>query len=126
MPVKLQIAVSRASLIFQKRFPDAVNTLGRLYIASIGSTRSHIATTKQKIIIPKIWKHCPLKSSYVAPRDSFQEVAPGNMVLTMQHCIVNEQKSSVYPVSFGNIITLSVDQIGVNDDSGKTFLSAFH
>ena len=24
--VKLQIAVSRASLIFQKRFPDAVNT----------------------------------------------------------------------------------------------------
>ena len=26
MPVKLQIAVSGASLIFQKRFPDAVNT----------------------------------------------------------------------------------------------------
>ena len=25
MPVKLQIAVSRASLIFQKRFPDAAN-----------------------------------------------------------------------------------------------------
>ena len=26
MPVKLQFAVPRASLIFQKRFPDAVST----------------------------------------------------------------------------------------------------
>ena len=66
--MKLQIAVSRASLIFQKRFPDAVNTRGRLYIASTACTRSHIATTKQKIIISKIRKKCPLKSSYVAPR----------------------------------------------------------
>ena len=47
MPVKLQIAVSRASLIFQKRFPDAVNTSGRPYVASTAGTRSHIATTKQ-------------------------------------------------------------------------------
>ena len=66
--VKLQIAVSRVSFIFQKRFPDAVNTSGRPYIASIGCTRSQIATTKQKIIISKIRKNCPLKSSYVAAR----------------------------------------------------------
>ena len=66
--MKLQIAVSRASLIFQKRFPNAINTYGRLYIASTACTRSHIATTKRKIIISKIQKNCPLKSSYVAPR----------------------------------------------------------
>ena len=69
MAVKLQVAVSRASLIFQKRFPDAVNTYEREYIASTVCNRSHIATTKQKIIISKIRKNYPLKSSYVAPRD---------------------------------------------------------
>ena len=64
----------RALFLVQKRFPDAVNTQGRLYIASrlnitsIACTRSHIATTMQIIIIiPKIRKNCPLKSSYVAP-----------------------------------------------------------
>ena len=57
MPVKLQITVSRASLIFQKRFTDAVNTLGMPYIASTACTRSHIATTKQKMIISKIRKN---------------------------------------------------------------------
>ena len=62
------LLVSRASLIFQKRFPDAVNTWWRQYIASTACTRSHIAITKQKIIISKIRKNCPLKSSYVAPR----------------------------------------------------------
>ena len=67
MPV--QIAFSRASLIFQKRFPDAVNTKRRPYVASTGCTRSQIATTKLKIIITKIRKNCPLKSSYVAPRE---------------------------------------------------------
>ena len=44
--MKLQIAVSRASLIFQKRFPDAVSTYGRLNIASTLCTRANIATTK--------------------------------------------------------------------------------
>ena len=68
MPLKLQIAVSRASLIFQKRFPEAVNTEGTPYVASTACTRSHIATAKQKIIISKIRKKYPLKSSYVAPR----------------------------------------------------------
>ena len=48
--MKLQIAVSQASLI-----------------ASAACTRSHKATTKRKIIISKIRKSCPLKSSYVAP-----------------------------------------------------------
>ena len=33
-------------------------------------TRSHIATTKQKIKISKIRKNCPLKSFYVAPREN--------------------------------------------------------
>ena len=55
-----------------ERFPDAVNTQGRLYIASTACSRSHIATTKQKIIISKIRKNCPLKSSYVAPGDLVQ------------------------------------------------------
>ena len=68
MPVKLHIEVSRVSLIFQKRFPDVVNTYGRSYMASTDCTRSHIATTKQKIITSKIRKNYPLKSSYVAPR----------------------------------------------------------
>ena len=42
---------------------------GFKYIASTACTRSHIATTKQKIIISNIRKNCPLKSSYVAPHD---------------------------------------------------------
>ena len=46
--MKLQIAVSRASHIVQKIFPDAVNTKGRSYIAFTARTRSHIATTKKK------------------------------------------------------------------------------
>ena len=46
-----RFAVSRESLIFQKRFPDGVSRLHRPYIASKSSTRSHIATTKQKLII---------------------------------------------------------------------------
>ena len=45
--MKLQFAVSRASLIFQKRFPDAVSIYERLNIVSTSCTRSHIATTKQ-------------------------------------------------------------------------------
>ena len=39
-----------------------------IYIAPTACTRSHIATTMQKMIITKIRKNCPLKSSYVAPR----------------------------------------------------------
>ena len=66
--MKLQIAVSRASLIFPKIFPDAVNIYGRLYIASTACTRTHLAKTKQKIIISKIRENSPLKTSYVAPR----------------------------------------------------------
>ena len=57
MPVKLLIAVSRASLIFQKAFPDAVNTEGRTYMASTSCTILHIGTTKQNIIISKIQKN---------------------------------------------------------------------
>ena len=53
----LQIAVSRASLIFQKRFPDAVNTKGRPYVASTACNMPHIATTKQKIIISQNTKN---------------------------------------------------------------------
>ena len=47
----MQFAVLRASLIFLKRFPDAVNIYERPYIASTACTRSHVATSKQKIII---------------------------------------------------------------------------
>ena len=47
--MKLQVAVSRASLIFQKRFPDAVDTLGMPYTTSTACTRSHEATTEQKL-----------------------------------------------------------------------------
>ena len=70
MPVKLQDAVSRASLIFQKRFLDAGSSKGRWNIVSTSCTRSHVATSKQKKMIPKIRKNCPLKPSYVAPRDN--------------------------------------------------------
>ena len=66
--MKLQTAVSQASLIFQKRFPDAVNIYGRPYVASTACTKSHIETTKQKIINSIIRKNCPLKSSYVGER----------------------------------------------------------
>ena len=51
--MKLQTAISQASLIFQKRFPDAVNNKGRPYIVYTACIRSHIATTEQKIIIDK-------------------------------------------------------------------------
>ena len=54
LPVKLQFAVSRASVIFQKRFPDAVSTKERGNIVTTSCTRSHIASTKQKIIISKL------------------------------------------------------------------------
>ena len=47
--MKLQITVSRASLIFQKRFPDFVSSY-RTIIASAPCTRSNIANTKQKKI----------------------------------------------------------------------------
>ena len=68
MSVKLQIAVSRTSLIFQKRFPDAGSTEGRWNKVSTSCTRTHVATSKQRHLIPKNRKKCPLKPSYVAPR----------------------------------------------------------
>ena len=52
----LQIEVSLVSLIFQKRFTDAFNTLGMPYIASTACTTAYIATSKQKMIISKITK----------------------------------------------------------------------
>ena len=55
--MKLQIAVSQASLIFQKRFLDTDSS----------ANRSNIPTTNQKIFISKIRKNCPLKPSYVEP-----------------------------------------------------------
>ena len=70
MPVKLHFAVSQASLIFQKRFPDAGSIHIRPCMASTSCTRSHISATKQKIMIWKIRKNCPLKPSYVAPREN--------------------------------------------------------
>ena len=42
-------------------------------IVSTSCTRSHVATSKQKKIIPKIRKICPLKPSYVAPRDILRD-----------------------------------------------------
>ena len=47
--MKLQFAVSWASLTFQKRFPDTVSSKHRPCIASTSLTRSLIATTKQNI-----------------------------------------------------------------------------
>ena len=44
----LQIAVSRASVIFQKIFPHAVSSQYRPCEASTSCTRSNIATTKNK------------------------------------------------------------------------------
>ena len=54
LPVKLQLVVSRASLIFQKRYPDAVSRYGRLHITSTSCTRSNTATAKQNKITSKI------------------------------------------------------------------------
>ena len=49
-----EIAVSRASRIFQKRFPDAVlNSKRGLNIVSTSCTRSHTATTKQNNLIKR-------------------------------------------------------------------------
>ena len=58
--MKMKIAVSWASLIFQKRFPDVVLTYGWPYIASTARTRSHIATTKQKKMTTEIILRCTL------------------------------------------------------------------
>ena len=46
--VKLQIAVSLASLIFQKLFSDAVNSQGRGHIVSTSCTRSNVGTSSPK------------------------------------------------------------------------------
>ena len=43
-----------SAIIFEKRFPDAVSSLHRSYIVSTWCTRSHLATTKQTIIISNI------------------------------------------------------------------------
>ena len=48
MLVKLQFAVSRASLIFQKSFPDDVISYHRPYITSTWCTSSNLATTSQR------------------------------------------------------------------------------
>ena len=46
-----ETAISRASFKFQKRFPDAVNSLHRPCMASTSCSRSHVATTKQQKVI---------------------------------------------------------------------------
>ena len=52
-PMKLQFEVSRASLIFQKGFQDAVSSQLRACIAFTSCTRSNIAKTKQTKIRKK-------------------------------------------------------------------------
>ena len=54
---------------FRKDFPDAVSEYERGNIVVAACTRLHLAKTKQKMIISKIRKNCPLKSSYIAPCD---------------------------------------------------------
>ena len=57
MPVKLQIAVSQASLIFQKKFPDAVSMSShKSCIVFTSCNRSNIKTTKQNNLISKTQK----------------------------------------------------------------------
>ena len=46
----------KASLLFKKRFPDAVRTYGRGNIAFTSCTSSFIGTTKQKNNVKKIEK----------------------------------------------------------------------
>ena len=63
----LQIAVSWASLIFQKIFPHAVSSQYRPCVASTSCTRSNIATTK--IIIEKILKTSSPKGNDRSPEN---------------------------------------------------------
>ena len=64
--MKLQFAVSRPSLIFQKRFPDPVSSKHGSSIASTSCTRSNIATINQHSFT-KYEKKRPLKPAYVVP-----------------------------------------------------------
>ena len=126
MPLKLQIAVSWASLIFQKRFPDAVNTEGRSYIASTACSRSHKATTKPKIIISKIReKKCPLKQSYVAPRGTEKWAAndqePFPIARVVAHPLLTLREREVLGSNPGRAIPKALKMVPV-----ATLLGAQH
>ena len=71
MPVKLQISVSRESLIFQKNFPDAGSSQWSENVSPISCTGSNIAkqSKKKKTKKKKQTKNWPLKPSYVISLD---------------------------------------------------------
>ena len=60
-----EAAFSRASLIFQKRFPDAVGSSKRQNIASTSCTRSYIIT-KKKNIFQKIEIRGPVNAHLIS------------------------------------------------------------
>ena len=104
MPVKLQFAVSRASLIFQKRFPDAAvcSQHLRLCTASTSCTRLNIAKANRKKLMSKIGKkNDHQKPSYVVPHVcvflstvkvlNFQTDMLGQTVQTQIRLLLKEQ-----------------------------------
>ena len=80
-----------------------------IYIAPTACTRSHIATTMQKIIITKIRKHCPLKLSYVAPRvvaicdlvHDVETIFHLSYVLTASNSFRFQLRFSIFSISSG-------------------------